>query len=82
MYDKYNKVTTITAGTKSPIHKGILFSNSNSTASGVTLHFVSAPGVTFSALIQVAPSGSSLLPIEVHTVPSALPSGVTGFYVN
>jgi hypothetical protein len=83
MYDKYSKAAPITTGSKIPTHKGILFSNSNSgSPSGVTMHFYRATGGTFSTLIQIAPSGSMLLPIEVHTLPNALPSGVTAFYLN
>jgi hypothetical protein len=81
MYDKYSKATPITIGSKIPSHKGILFSNSGN-AAGVTTHFYRGTGGTFSTLVTVAASGAMILPVEVHTLPSALPVGITAFYVN
>jgi hypothetical protein len=81
MYDKYAKVSPITIGSKIPQHKGILISNSGS-LTGLTMHFYRGSGGTFSTAVQIAGSGTMLLPVEVHTLPNALPSGVTAFYLN
>lgn len=81
MYDKYSKATPITIGSKIPTHKGILFSNTGN-AAGVTAHLYRGTGGTFSTLITVSASGAMILPVEVHTLPSSLPTGVTAFYVN
>jgi hypothetical protein len=82
MYDKYSKATPITIGSKIPSHKGILFSNNTTTNHGVTMHFYRGTGGTFSTALTVSASSSMVLPIEVHTIPTALQAGVTAFYVN
>lgn len=82
MYDKYSKATPITVGSKIPQHKGILFSNSTSTNSGVTMHFYRGTGGTFSTTLTVSANSSMVLPVEVHTFPNNFPTGVTAFYVN
>ena len=79
MYDKYFQANPITIGSRIPKHKGILFSGTPS-VSGITLCLVSA-GITFNTLIIIN-STPFILPMQVNTVPTPLPSGITAFYLN
>lgn len=81
MYDKYLKVTPITIGSQVKNNKGILFSNSSTNSAGVTMYLYSTSGTTLTTCMHVAPSGSSIFPVEVNAVPLALPNGITGFFV-
>lgn len=81
MYDKYSKLNGITIGSKLPLHKGILLTNSNSTTLGVTMHFYKQTGGTQAGVIWVS-TGFEVLPIEVHTIPQNFPTGLTGFYLS
>ena len=79
MYDKYFQANPITFGSRIPKHKGIMFSG-GSAGAGVTLCLVSA-GITFNTLITIN-STPYILPLQVNTLPTALPLGLTAFYLN
>lgn len=80
MYDKYTSINPLpAAGTKMPKHKGILISAQD--AATVRFQYENASGVTFTAGITFS-SGTSVLPIEVFALNTALPTGVTAFYLN
>jgi len=81
MYDKYFQANPITIGSKIPKHKGILFSGALAAGVGVTLSLVNGTGTTFNAAITVN-STPFILPMQVYAIPTALPSGLTAFYVN
>jgi hypothetical protein len=81
MYDKYFQANPITIGSKIPKHKGILFSVALAAGSGVTLSLVNGAGATFNTAITVN-STPFILPMQVYAIPSALPAGLTAFYVN
>jgi hypothetical protein len=81
MYDKYSQANPITIGSKIPKHKGILFSGALAAGAGVTLSMVNGAGATFNTAITVN-STPFILPMQVYAIPTALPSGLTAFYVN
>ena len=81
MYDKYFQANPITIGSKIPKHKGILFSGALAAGVGVTLSLVNGAGTTFNTAITVN-SSPFILPMQVYAIPSALPTGLTAFYVN
>lgn len=81
MYDKYSQANPITIGSKIPKHKGILFSGALAAGVGVTLSMVNRAGATFNTAITVN-SSPFILPMQVYAIPTALPSGLTAFYVN
>tara|TARA_R110000868_G_scaffold280048_1_gene540131 strand:- start:865 stop:1104 length:240 start_codon:yes stop_codon:yes gene_type:complete len=79
MYDKYFQANPITIGLKIPKHKGILFSGASAGA-GVTLCLVSAGG-TFNTVLNFN-NTPVFFNIQVNTIPTALPTGLTAFYLN
>ena len=91
MYDKYNRASPITIGSsKIPNHKAILFSGATAeTKSPVVLHLIQntlnpvsgSKGNTVSVNLNITTS-PYILPIEVFAIPSALPSGITAYYLN
>lgn len=81
MYDKYFSVNPITIGSKIPKHKGILFSGASATTPAITLNFVNSLGNTFSGSLTVNDS-PYIFPLQVFSITSALPAGVTAYYVN
>lgn len=81
MYDKYSQANPITIGSKIPKHKGILFSGALAAGAGVTLSLVKSSGGTFNTLVTFNTT-PNFFPMEVYAIPSALPAGLTAFYVN
>jgi hypothetical protein len=80
MYDKYFQANPITIGSRIPKHKGILFSGAPTTGAGVTLSLVSSGG-TFNTYMLFN-STPNFFPMQVYTIPTALPAGLTAYYVN
>jgi|LakMenE18May11ns_1017448.scaffolds.fasta_scaffold8105719_1 hypothetical protein len=81
MYDKYFQATPITVGSRIPKHKGLLISGALSAGTGITLSLVTGAGGTFNTAITVN-SSPFILPMQVYAIPSALPAGLTAFYIN
>ena len=80
MYDKYSKAAPITVGTQLPKgSKGLLVSASS--AGGITMHFYQNGGTTFQATMHFLANTTTVFPVEVHTLPTALPTGITAFYL-
>jgi hypothetical protein len=83
MYDKYFQANPITIGSRIPKHKGILLTGSVASGNpGVTMTFVNGSGSTFNTLMTFQNNHTSILPMQVYAIPSALPTGITAFYVN
>ena len=81
MYDKYFAANPITIGTKIPKHKGILFSGATATTPAITLNLINGLGNTFSGSLTVNES-PYIFPMQVFSIASALPAGVTAYYIN
>jgi len=81
MYDKYFQANPITIGSRIPKHKGILFSGALAVGAGVTLSFVTGSGITMNTLITFN-NTPIFFNMQVYAIPSALPAGLTAFYVN
>lgn len=81
MYDKYFQANPITIGTKIPKHKGILFSGGTSGTPSFNVNFVNTSGITFTASLTIN-SSPFILPMQVFSIPSTLPTGLTGYLVN
>lgn len=81
MYDKYNNANPITIGSKIPKHKGILFSGGTGGTPAITLHAYNTSGVTVAISATVTQS-PYIFPMDIYTIPSALPAGVTAYYIN
>lgn len=81
MYDKYFQANPITIGSIIPRHKGILFSGATAAGVGVTLSLMSRTGQTFNTPIRFD-NTPNFFPMEVHSIPVALPAGITAFYIN
>lgn len=81
MYDKYFVANPITIGSKLPKHKGILFSGATSTTPAVTLHLINNNGGTFTVGLNVNMS-PYIFPMQVYSIPSALPTGLTAFHLS
>lgn len=81
MYDQYLNLNPITTGTVLPKHKGIMVSVSSGTV-GITFDFYrgTVTGQTFRSLLYFT-AGTSVLPAQVYSVPNALASGSTAFYL-
>lgn len=81
MYDKYSQAAPIIIGSPLPkSSKGILVSNGSS-VSGITMHFYLNQGTTFQGTLNFSANSTTIIPVEVHTIPAALPSGATAFYL-
>ena len=81
MYDKYSKAALITIGSQIPkSSKGILVSN-GTTVSGITVYFYQNGGTTFQGTLNFPANTTTVVPVEIHTIPSALPAGATAFYL-
>jgi hypothetical protein len=80
MYDKYSKAAPITTGTQLPKgSKGLLVStNANG---GLTVHFYQNGGITFQGTMHFLANTTNVVPVEVHMLPTALPTGMTAFYL-
>jgi len=80
MYDKYNSLTPLpAAGTRIPKHKGILISSDSN--GFVRFNYLNVTGNTFTTGLTLS-SGISILPVEVHSLNTSLPAGVTAYYIN
>jgi hypothetical protein len=80
MYDKYNSLTPLpAAGTRIPKHKGILISSH--TTGFVRFDYLNVTGNTFTTGLTLT-SGISILPVEVYSLNTSLPAGVTAYYMN
>lgn len=82
MYDKYFHAKQFTLGLgQLPKHKGILFTGATSGSSGtVTLAFYASGGVTLAGSLLIN-SSPYIFPMQVYSI-SALPTGITGWYIN
>jgi hypothetical protein len=80
MYDKYSLVNRLPAANVNiPKHKGIIVSAN--TAALLSFNFYSDLGVTMTAGFTFS-AGTSILPIQPHSLSASLPAGVTAFYLN
>jgi hypothetical protein len=83
MYDKYFQANPIRIGARIPKHKGILLTGSVASGNpGVTMTFVNGSGNTFNTALTLTNSTTTIVPMQVYAIPSALPTGITAFYVN
>lgn len=80
MYDKYSKAAPITIGSPIPkASKGLLVSTN--AVAGITMHFYQNNGTTFQSALHFLANTTNIVPVEVHTLPTALPIGATAFYL-
>jgi len=83
MYDKYFQANPITIGSKIPKHKGLLLTGSFGLGSnGITMTFVNISGSTFNTQLLFTANTTTILPMQVYALPTALPTGATAFYIN
>lgn len=81
MYDKYFSSNAITIGSKIPKHKAILFSGASASTPAISMNLVTSTGNTIGTSIQITES-PYFFPMQVFSITSALPAGVTAYYVN
>lgn len=82
MYDKYSTANPFPIGSKISKHKAILFSGATGLAPNIDVHLIQGGcGATFTAKLFID-SSPYIFPMEVYAIPSALPTGVTAYYLN
>lgn len=82
MYDKYSTANPLTIGSKISKHKAILFSGATAISPTINVHLIQGGcGATFTASLLIN-SSPYIFPMEVYAIPSALPTGVTAYYLN
>ena len=81
MYDKYYLANPLTFGSKLPKHRGLLISGGSAGTPAFNANFVNYAGTTFTASLTINLS-PYILPMQVHSIPSALPTGLTGYYLS
>lgn len=81
MYDKYSVANQFSLSTRLPKHKGILFNGGTAGSVGTsTVHFINSAGNTISGSILIN-SSPFVFPFQVYAI-TALPAGVTAWYIN